>query len=130
MMSIISVVLGGSLGAVTRYLLGIYINQHVKKTSMPVAMLLVNLIGAFGLGLFIGSFYGITNAGENADAFYLFLAVGFFGAFTTFSTFSIEAMGLWKEKQYKLFSIYLLLSILGSILCFISGAYLGAFFIN
>ncbi len=84
--------IGGSLGAISRYAIGKYINS--RNTSFPFATLIVNAIGSFLLGYIIG--YNILN--ENLN-FNFFVVAGFLGAFTTFSTFSFEIFSLLKGKE-------------------------------
>ncbi|MFS0726441.1 fluoride efflux transporter CrcB [Paenibacillus sp. 1P07SE] len=120
-MSIFLLALGGGLGAVARYVLGLAIMRRYPHPPLPAAMLTVNLIGALGLGLFWGSYVQHLFVDAYADKWFLGIAVGFFGAFTTFSTFSMEAMELIREREYKTALAYIALSIFGSILTFALG---------
>ncbi|WP_017187228.1 fluoride efflux transporter FluC [Alkalibacillus haloalkaliphilus] len=94
----------------------LFIMSKRRQESLPIAMVVVNLLGALGLGVFVG-FY---NPGPEPlqSPLYLLFSVGFFGAFTTFSTFSVEAMQLIQKRQFKFVSAYLLISVLGSIILF------------
>ncbi|WP_188207182.1 fluoride efflux transporter CrcB [Alkalibacillus aidingensis] len=114
-MNTILVAIGGAVGAVSRYLIGQLIMQFRSQHNLPIAMLVVNLLGALGLGTFL-SFY--TPKEAITDSLYLMVSLGFFGAFTTFSTFSIEAMELMQKRQWKYFWTYVLVTVLGSILLF------------
>jgi CrcB protein len=76
--------LGGAIGSVARYGMGLLLLQVSLAMQMPVATTLVNISGSFALGCIAG------NAGDRSQPFYLFLAVGCCGGFTTFSTFSLE----------------------------------------
>ncbi|MDV2581711.1 fluoride efflux transporter CrcB [Alkalibacillus haloalkaliphilus] len=115
-MSITLVAIGGAIGAVLRYLLGLFIMSKRRNEGLPISMLIVNLLGAFGLGVFIG----VYNPGPEPlqNSLYLLFSIGFFGAFTTFSTFSVEAMQLIQRRQFKLFWTYVLVSVFGSIILF------------
>ncbi|MFV2046052.1 fluoride efflux transporter CrcB [Metabacillus sp. YM-086] len=110
----IAVAIGGAFGAAARYLIGEYI-YTAFKSSMPISIMLINLLGAFLLGLFINITPGNI---------LLFLATGFCGGFTTYSTFSIEAIQLVQEKKYLHFILYLLITIVGSILGILIGNFL------
>ncbi|MCR6109381.1 fluoride efflux transporter CrcB [Bacillus sp. A301a_S52] len=118
-MTILFVAVGGGLGAVSRYLLGVLIKSRTKERRIPTAMFIVNILGAFGLGLFFGWVYREVPSMVYDDLRYLFIGVGFFGAFTTFSTFSIEASTLIRKKKWSDCVLYVATSIIGSIMCFV-----------
>ncbi|WP_096198914.1 fluoride efflux transporter CrcB [Bacillus sp. FJAT-45350] len=128
-MNILLLALGGGLGAITRYLCGLFIMKRFPQPSIPVAMLLVNLTGSLGLGLFLGLLYEGVPLGAYEEPFFLLVAIGFFGAYTTFSTFSMEASELIRKRLYKKLVAYVSLSIFGSILFFcvglLSGIHIG-----
>ena len=112
---------GGGSGALCRYLLGLTVMKKFPTPLIPVAMIIVNIIGSFGLGLLFGNFDAVNFYN---DALVVFLGLGFFGAFTTFSTFSVEAVQLVLDKKYLHALLYLSLSICGSIMGFILGYYI------
>lgn len=124
-MSMLLVAVGGGVGAVSRYLIGACVNLKWQNKKIPVAMLFVNIIGAGGLGLFLGSYYEAIAINLYSCSYYLSFGVGFFGALTTFSTFSLEAFVLVRKRMYKSFMIYIISSLLGSIFAFSLG-FLGA----
>lgn len=114
------IALGGSLGAVSRYLLSSVVSAKSSQ-KFPTSIITVNLLGAGGLGLFISYYYESITYSFYTCNIYLCFGVGFFGAFTTFSTFSMEAIGLLQRKAYKYFLFYILLTIIGSITLFSIG---------
>ncbi|WP_100372184.1 fluoride efflux transporter CrcB [Bacillus sp. FJAT-45037] len=116
--------IGGSIGAITRYLVGIYIMKRFPKPPIPVAMLIVNLLGSFGLGSFMGGYFQEVPLGAYEDPLFLSVGIGFFGAFTTFSTFSVESVQLIQRKAWGKLVLYVGLSIGGSILSFLLGFWL------
>ncbi|RXI96407.1 fluoride efflux transporter CrcB [Anaerobacillus alkaliphilus] len=126
-MKLLLLVVGGSIGAISRYLLGSAFMKRYPNPPIPIAMLFVNLVGSLGLGLFFGLSFGGTPLGAYDDPLYLAIGIGFFGAFTTFSTFSVEAIQLSIKKQWKKLTAYLSLSIVGSIVCFFIGLHVGSF---
>jgi CrcB protein len=75
----ILVAVGGFFGAIARF----WIGAHFNKVSFPFGTLFVNVVGAFLLGLLIGN--GIEGK------WLLLCGTGFLGAFTTFSTWMLEA---------------------------------------
>jgi fluoride exporter len=108
------VAIGGFIGTISRYILGVLMMKWMPHPPIPVAMLLVNCLGSFGLGLFTSHY---TNM--NGDPSLVLLGgVGFFGAFTTFSTFSMEAYDLIKSRKWKKASLYICLTIFGSLFAF------------
>ncbi|UOQ87283.1 fluoride efflux transporter CrcB [Gracilibacillus salinarum] len=115
---------GAAVGAVFRYILGLIFMNKFPSPPFPVAMLTVNLIGSFGLG----AFYGIAYHGFPTDAYqdtlYLAVGLGFFGAFTTFSTFSMETIQLYQAKKWGSLTTYVSLSIIGSVLLFSAALWL------
>ena len=86
---------GGGTGSVFRYLVE---KMVFKQTSndFPFATLLVNLIGSFLIGvLFVGmDKYSILSSHR------LFLATGFLGGFTTFSTFTLQSVNMIRNESY------------------------------
>ena len=90
---------GGFLGTLLRYA----VTLLIKPGMFPAATFLVNVTGSFILGLVLG--YTLKfNPGESNLK--LFLATGFCGGFTTFSTFSYENVSLLKAGSYSYFFLY------------------------
>ncbi len=82
------VFIGGGLGAITRYAATVTATRWISP-AFPWSTLIVNLTGCFLIGLLTGL------AGRNgliSPAMRLFLAVGFLGGLTTFSTYGMEAV--------------------------------------
>jgi CrcB protein len=126
MSTVLWTMLGGSLGALSRYFMGLWIMKAYKTPRIPIAMVLVNGFGSFGLGVLLGATWNEQNyflLGK--EGVYSFLAVGFFGAFTTFSTFSVEAIMLWQKGKVKEFVLYVMVTVVMSIALFILGTWLG-----
>lgn len=106
MIQILSVGAGGFIGAVLRFLMG---KLPIKEmTIFPVNTLLINIIGAFVIGVVAaaGSRYGAENSN-----LVLFLKVGLCGGFTTFSTFSLEGLALIQEGDFLIFMAYAVSSV-------------------
>ncbi|MCK0471861.1 fluoride efflux transporter CrcB [Halalkalibacter sp. APA_J-10(15)] len=120
-MNLILLAIGGALGAISRYLVGLYMMERFPNPPVPIAMLFVNVLGSFSLGCFFSLYFKQVPIGAYEDPYYLFFGIGYFGAFTTFSTYSVEAMQLFKQKKWKEFGFYVSMSIFGSILFFLIG---------
>ncbi|MFO1443775.1 fluoride efflux transporter CrcB [Bacillus sp. Bva_UNVM-123] len=116
MIHILFVVIGGFFGAVCRYSCTKLFNA--KYTSkFPIATFIVNVLGSFVLGFVLGNV-------ENSNV-HLFVGTGFLGAFTTFSTFNLEAIQLFERKEKILAIMYICLTYLSGIIFAFSGFLLG-----
>lgn len=83
------VAVGGAIGAVARYLLGLWIATRVGP-DFPWGTFAINVSGAFLIGVVLG----LATAGVISPELRLLLAVGVLGGYTTFSTFSYETLEL------------------------------------
>ncbi|HBC0464298.1 TPA: fluoride efflux transporter CrcB [Legionella pneumophila] len=92
----LAVAIGGSLGAVARYLVTI-MAQNTWGIKFPYGTLLVNTIGSFLAGFFLIVLTGRFSAEES---FRLFLFTGFLGAFTTFSSFAAESLFMFEQGYW------------------------------
>jgi fluoride exporter len=103
--------IGGSLGAAGRYLLGNVINKKKKPGHFPLGTWVINITGSFLLGIV----YKLHLTNEISDWMWLFVGVGFCGAYTTFSTFGYETLTLLQIDKKGLAGIYVLSSVIVSI---------------
>jgi CrcB protein len=110
--------LGGALGSIARYGSGILVGK-IWASSFPLATLLINIAGSLAMGLFIGYLARTTPAWQ-ADA-RLFVAVGIFGGFTTFSSFSLDAIALLERGEVVQAAIYILVSVVVAIAALYAG---------
>jgi len=103
-MNFLFVALGGALGAVLRYAISLI----SVKTGFPVLTLVTNILGAVLIGFIVGL---ADNREEISGNTVLFWKTGVCGGFTTFSTFSLEAVNLFEKKQYGAGGVYVVLSL-------------------
>lgn len=97
MRHLLVIALGGGAGALSRYGLSTFINQ-AAGTIFPAGTLFVNVAGSFVIG-FCFHLFDHTMVPSDVRAF---LTIGFLGAFTTFSTYSLETMNLIRDGEFKL----------------------------
>ena len=100
------IALGGALGTLLRYGMNRWI--HVAKDAFPWATFWTNISGAFVLGWFSAVFFQRAPARRYARPFF---AIGFLGAYTTFSTMAVETVTLVKDDHALLGIAYLCISI-------------------
>lgn len=82
--------------------------QRFFQTTFPIGTMSVNILGSLIIGVLFGISEYFNWLSPNAR---MFLAVGFCGGFTTFSSFAYENIVLLREAQYVSFFLYLVLSI-------------------
>lgn len=121
MMSFITVALGGAIGASARYGLGL-IAIRVFGSGFPMGTFLANIFGGFLMGLLVG--WLLRSGSSHAETIRLFAAIGVLGGFTTFSSFSLEAIHMIQAKAYGPLLAYVGGSVVLSILAVAVGLFL------
>ncbi len=106
------VALGGALGSVSRFLMGPAL-QRAFNATFPVGTLLINILGSLVLGFVMRLAIEGVSVTPEARAF---IAVGFCGGFTTFSTFSYEAIRLLEDGEGWRAAAYIVASVMLSLL--------------
>ena len=110
----IFVAIGGFFGAIARYQIGLWMTKLVGN-SFPWGTLVINVVGSFLLGICFGL--------QPQQSIRLLCAIGFLGAFTTFSTFSYEAIQLFVSGKHIRALLYIAVSFSCSV-CATAVAYL------
>ena len=118
MQAFLLVGLGGALGAMARYGTGVMIG-HYWRNPFPLGTMTVNVVGSLAMGLLVGLLARYTPEWQPQAR--LFLAVGLLGGFTTFSSFSLEAITLIQRGQAGLALGYAMLSVILSLLALVAG---------
>ena len=113
------VFVGGGIGSVLRYLISKHLNSF--ESGIPYGTFLANIVGSLFIGIILG-LAAKNNALTNNQT--LFLATGFCGGFTTFSTFAYENHVFLKSGDFTTFAIYTIASFIIGFLAVFFGMYL------
>ncbi|MHA7872210.1 MAG: fluoride efflux transporter CrcB, partial [Hyphococcus sp.] len=106
-----AVAAGGAIGAVMRF--GVSrVSFLVLGPNFPWGTLAANVVGSFAMGLVI---VWLSGAEQNSPVLRAFLSVGLLGAFTTFSTFSLDAVTLYRDRTVYIAAAYVAASLFLSI---------------
>jgi len=116
--------LGGFLGANARYMVANWVGRSLGL-NFPYGTFIINVSGSFCLGLLMGLLY---HRPLDFLQYRLFFAVGFLGAYTTFSTFSYETLQLAQDGQLAFVLVYILGSLLFSLAAVFFGFVFGELF--
>ena len=105
----LQVALGGAIGAALRFLTGVGILRLIGP-GFPIAVMAVNVLGSFLIGLFVvfATQRGVTQLNP-------FVMAGLLGGFTTFSAFSLEAVSLFERGAMGQALAYVVMSVVFSI---------------
>lgn len=114
---ILFVGLGGFAGAVTRYAVLTWLTPMLGARTF-LAVMVVNVSGSLLLGMFAAYLAHVTAFPINLR---LLIATGFFGAYTTFSTYAVESIELMSAQQWGSFAV----NVIGQNLLSLAAALLG-----
>ena len=108
MPTVLWIALGGAMGAVARWFVSGYVTKW-SGGSWPLGTFAVNVLGCFALGIFLelAATRGWIDSAKHAH-----WAIGFLGAFTTFSTFAAEADSLMRRESMLHAGAYAAVSVL------------------
>lgn len=119
---ILGIALGGSLGALARYFLSLWI-QSLFGDGFPIGTLVINVGGAFALGFM----YVLSLESSLSPVWRNGLTVGFLGAFTTFSTFALETFLLIQEGLFLNATLNVIITVILGLLGTFFGSVLAKF---
>lgn len=121
MKNLILVFLGGGLGSIARYGLGLYFNS--SQSGIPYGTFMANVLGSLLIGIILGL---AARSQGLSDQAVLLLATGFCGGFTTFSTFAYENHVFLKSGDLLSFAVYSL----GSFVLGFTAVFLGIWLVR
>jgi CrcB protein len=107
----VAIFVGAGLGGLARYAVGGWV-QGVAGAGFPWGTLLVNVTGSLLLGFLLR--YALATEAVSPEV-RLLLTTGFCGGYTTFSTFSYETAALIEDGQYDRAALYVVLSVVASL---------------
>lgn len=107
-MNALLVILGAGLGGGARHGVNLAVARLVPGLGFPLATLVINSLGSFLMGVLAEAF--LMRGGESQSV-RLFLTTGVLGGFTTFSTFSLDAVALYQRGEGTAAALYVLASV-------------------
>jgi len=119
MTRILLVAAGGAIGSVARYGLGVAAGRWAPNAGWPAGTFAANVAGGLLMGLLVG--WLAFRGGAQQEAVRLFAAVGVLGGFTTFSSYSLEAVQMIERRQIGLTAAY----VVGSVVLAIVALFVG-----
>ena len=122
MNAMVLVFLGGGLGSVARYAVNLAAGRAFG-TAFPWGIMGINIAGSLLMGLLVG-WLGARASGVDAGV-RLFVATGMLGGFTTFSTFSLDAVTLWERGAHGAAVAYVAASVLVALVALAIGLVAG-----
>ena len=108
MQNVLIIGIGGFLGAIVRYAIGLWIGQRWGR-SFPLGTVFINVSGSILIGFLMSLF---TERLMLNPQWRMFFVIGFLGAYTTFSTFEYETGALLKDSEWLIASLNVVLSVL------------------
>jgi CrcB protein len=125
MYHLLAIAVGGSMGALARFGLSTMIQQATSDT-FPWGTLAINLSGSFLIGVLVEVF----DVSLVPTAWRSFLTIGFLAAFTTFSTYTLETVNLFRDGETRLALFNVLMSNIGGVACVVAGIYAARFLVR
>ena len=110
------VFIGSGIGGALRYGVGL-LSLRLLGANFPFGTLSINIVGSALMGLVVSLFALFQIGGDDVR---LFLTTGIIGGFTTFSTFSLDAVTLWERGQHLAAIGYIFASVVLSLMAMVA----------
>jgi fluoride exporter len=126
LINVLAIAAGAVPGALSRY----KITEWTKAkfgSKFPYGTFVINLTGCLAMGFFFTISSRITSYPQELD---LLIRTGFLGAYTTFSTYSLDTLNLWRSQKNILTIFYCLGSMILGLMAVIIGTNIAKIFIN
>ncbi|MFT6092488.1 MAG: CrcB protein [Pseudohongiellaceae bacterium] len=120
----LSIAVGGALGAMSRYWLAAHVN-NIANSQFPMGIFVVNVAGSFLIGV---AFIFFAEKALLQEQWRPIVMVGFLGAFTTFSTFSLDALLLFQQGHYNTALLYTAASVIICLIAVFAGIHAARLF--
>lgn len=114
-MNWVAVFIGGGLGSLLRYAVGLYFKSNSQ--DFPWSTFIANIFSCFIAGLVLG----LIQKNYLPDTSRALLISGFCGGFSTFSALSVESLALWQSENYLVLGVYIIASIVSGIVMVLIG---------
>lgn len=121
----IAVAIGGALGSLLRYIIGLCV-AYIWPLHLYIATLIINISGSFLIGCLFAWFALRPGA---SDLVRLLLMTGLLGGFTTFSTFSLDALRLFSDGRSTDALLYIVVTLFGGLFATLLGTILVKFYL-
>lgn len=118
MINTLIVFLGAGLGGGFRHGVNVAVARLLPGLAFPLATIIINVLGSFLMGVLAEGFALRGAAGHPAR---LFLTTGVLGGFTTFSTFSLDAISLYQRGEVAASAGYVAASVAAGLLGLVAG---------
>ncbi|MBS0526391.1 MAG: fluoride efflux transporter CrcB [Proteobacteria bacterium] len=119
-MGYLVVFVGAGVGGMLRHFMNIWIAK-LAGTHFPMHTLVINVTGSIVMGM-VAALFALK--GGATGHLRLFLATGILGGYTTFSSFSLDAVLLWERHDYLLATYYIGGSVVLSLLGLVAGLWI------
>ncbi len=125
-MKLFLIAIGGAIGSTGRYLASTFVNRFTQTAVFPWGTFAVNASGSFIIGLL----WALGEANFISTPMRFFLFIGLLGGYTTFSSFSVEAMNLFRSGEAGMALGYILLSNITCVALSFAGFFSAKFFMG
>lgn len=118
MIDTLIVILGAGLGGGFRHGVNLAVARLLPGLGFPIATLLINVLGSFLMGV-LAEWFALR--GASGHPIRLFLTTGMLGGFTTFSTFSLDAVSLYERGEIAAAAAYVIASVVAALAGLLAG---------